>query len=107
MEEWNSGEGPWEELKFRRAVTLFVRLRNFGVTGGALRKGSRDLHAKTFMQTAAEITCGECREFVLLQPHIIGLRKRAVFDIMVAKSYLAAGWAVACREDQVLLQHDR
>ena len=46
---------PWEELKFRRVIVRFVRLRNFGVVGGVLRKGSRDPYSKgqvTFIPTA-------------------------------------------------------
>jgi hypothetical protein len=46
-----------------------LRQRNFGVAGGVLRKGPHDLHAKTFMQTAAGEAKGAAGN--LLLSHIL------------------------------------
>ena len=42
----NSGEGPWEELKFRRDIGWFVRLRNFGWRTALCAKGCSTLVPK-------------------------------------------------------------
>ena len=39
----NSGEGPWEELKFRRVIVRFVRYVDFGYVGVKSGNNSRNL----------------------------------------------------------------